>query len=260
MTNSNFIKKRAFLTHMTIIEFLEEYGLSHAEANIYVALLETGSTLVGPIIKKTGLHRGTTYQILQRLKEKGFVSSIIKGKKQYFEPAEPERFMSILKEKEEKLLQILPILNSKFHSNKETQEIKVYSGLKGIHSVMDKMLEELKSGDIYYDYAASGLFREMMGAYWSTWQKRKKKYGIKSYVIFNEEVRKRHPTLLKEYYGKVRFIPKNFNILTDTITYKDHVLLFIWTAKPPVVIVIQNKDNAKSYLNQFKLMWKHAKK
>ncbi len=56
---------------MNEIETLESLGLSEAEARVYLALLETGSTLAGPIIKKTGLHRGTTYQILQRLKEKG---------------------------------------------------------------------------------------------------------------------------------------------------------------------------------------------
>ena len=55
---------------MTELEVLEEFGLTEAEAKIYLALLETGSTLAGLIIKKTALHRGTTYQILQRLKEK----------------------------------------------------------------------------------------------------------------------------------------------------------------------------------------------
>ena len=84
-------------------EILQELGLSEAEAKVYLALLETGSTLAGQIIKKTGLHRGTTYQILQRLKEKGLVSSIIKGKKQYFEPASPDRLMDVLKERQDKI-------------------------------------------------------------------------------------------------------------------------------------------------------------
>ena len=42
--------------------------------------------------------------------------------------------------------------------------------------------------------------------------------------------------------------------------YKDMVILLIWTAKPPIAVVIKNKDNAESYKNQFKLMWKMAKK
>ena len=96
---------------MAELNVLEELGLSPAEAKIYLSLIEIGSTLAGPIIKRTGLHRGTTYQILQRLKEKGLVSSIVKGKKQYFEPANPDRLMDSLKEREEKLHEILPSLN-----------------------------------------------------------------------------------------------------------------------------------------------------
>jgi len=66
--------------------------------------------------------------------------------------------------------------------------------------------------------------------------------------------------LLKDYYGEARFHPKEYASITDTIIYKDTVALFIWTAKPPIAVLIKNKDNAQSYLNQFRLMWKYAKK
>lgn len=244
---------------MTEKEILHELGLSEAEAKIYLALLETGSTLVGPIIKKTGLHRGTTYQVLQRLKEKGLVSSIIKGKKQYFEPASPNRLMDVLKEREEKLESIIPILTNKLEASKEKQEVTVYYGVKGIRSVMDKMIEELKQNGEYYDFGVSGLFREMMGAYWNVWQKKKRKYKIKAKVIFTEELKKKNPELLKNYFGLARFHPKKYSSIMDTMIYKDTVLLLIWTAKPPIAVVIKNKDNAESYKNQFKFLWKFAK-
>ncbi|MBU1270375.1 MAG: helix-turn-helix domain-containing protein [Nanoarchaeota archaeon] len=98
---------------MAEIDILEDLGLSEAEAKVYLALLETGSTLAGPIIKKTGLHRGTTYQILQRLIEKGLVSYVIKAGKRYFEATDPNRFLAILKEKERtKNTRNLTFLNS----------------------------------------------------------------------------------------------------------------------------------------------------
>jgi len=245
---------------MAEIEILEQLGLSEAEAKVYLALLELGSTLAGAVIKKTGLHRGTTYQILQRLKEKGLVSSIIKGKKQYFQAAEPERLMDVLKEKQQSLQEILPNLKAKSEASKEKQEIAVYYGTKGIRSVLDKMLEELRKKGEYYDFGVSGLFREVMKEYWDIWQKQKKKYKIKSYVIFNKEIKKKNPELLKDYYGEARFHPKEYSSITDTIIYRDNVILFIWTAKPPIAVVIKNKDNADSYKNQFKLMWRYAKK
>ena len=245
---------------MAEIDVLEQFGLSEAEAKVYLALLETGSTLAGQIIKKTGLHRGTTYQILQRLKEKGLVSSVIKGKKQYFGPASPERLMDVLKEKEEKLQEILPNLKAKLEASKEKQEVTVYYGVNGIRSVMDKILEELKPNGTYYDFGVSGLFRNIMGPYWDLWQKKKRKYRIKSYVIFTEEIKKKNPKLLEDYFGAARFHPKEFYSITDTIIYKDTVALFIWTAKPPIAVIIKNKDNAESYKKQFKFMWEYAKK
>ncbi|MBI4146806.1 BlaI/MecI/CopY family transcriptional regulator [Candidatus Woesearchaeota archaeon] len=244
---------------MAELEVLEELGLSEAEAKVYLALLETGSTLAGTIIKKTGLHRGTTYQILQRLKEKGLVSSVIKGKKQYFEPVSPERLMDILKEKQERLQEFLPILKARTEFSKDKQDVTVYSGIRGIRSVLDKMLEELGPHGEYYDFGVSGLFRNVIGPYWDLWQKRKRKNNIKSHVIFNEELKRTNPKLLQEYYGKARFHPKEYASMTDTMIYKDTVIMFIWTAKPPIAVIIKNKENAESYKNQFRLMWRFAK-
>lgn len=245
---------------MAELETLMDFGLSEAEAKVYLALLDIGSTLAGPVIKKTGLHRGTTYQVLQRLKEKGLVSSIIKGKKQYFEAVNPDRLMDVLKEKQESLQAVLPALKRKIAAGKEKQDVVVYSGVKGIRSFMDKMLEELGYRGEYYDFGVSGLFQEVMGVYWKLWQERKRKYKIQSYVIFNEALKKKNPRLLKEYYGKAKFHPREYSSITDTMVYKDTAALFIWTAQPPLVVVIKNKDNALSYKNQFKMMWGAAKK
>ena len=245
---------------MSEIDVLEDLGLSEAEAKVYLALLETGSTLAGPIIKKTGLHRGTTYQILQRLIEKGLVSYVIKAGKRYFEAIDPKRFLEILKEKQEEIQKILPSLIQKRKLSKEKQEVNVYVGYKGIKTAWENILQELKHGGQYLDFGVSGLFKDIMGAYWYQWQRKKRKYNIKSKCIFDETLKEKNPQLLKDYFGKARFYPHQFKSLTDTIIYNDKVVLFIWTAKPPIAIVIQNKENADSYRNQFKLMWKYLRK
>ena len=241
---------------MESLAVLEELGLTEAECRVYLALLELGSSRAGPIIKKTNLHRGTTYQILQRLEEKGLVSSIIEGKKQKFDAADPQRLMDLLKEKEENLHSILPELALKRKMSKETQDVTVYYGIKGIRSILDKILEELSSGGEYCDFGVSGKFRDVMGPYWDLFQKRKRTLSIKSRVLFNENVKKNYPGLLKDYVGKARFIESGS--ITDTIIYSNTVVLLIWTSTPVVGIVIENKDNANSYRSNFELLWKHA--
>jgi len=245
---------------MDEISLLQELGLTEAESRAYLALLDTGSTTAGPLIKKTGLHRATAYQILNRLKEKGLASSVIKGKKQCFEPAHPQRLLDVLHERQESLHALLPQLQARLNAGKEKQDIKVYYGIKGIRTVFDRLLEELSPNGAYYDFGVSGLFREKMGTYWDHWQKTKKEQKIKAYVIFNSDVGKQVPQVLKEYVGVARFNPKGFSSLTDTFIYNNTVVLVIWTANPPIAVVIENAQNAKSYKNQFLLMWKNAKK
>ncbi len=241
-------------------EVLVELGFSDGEAKLYLALLERGPSLAGKLIRDTGFHRGTLYQLLDRLKEKGLVSSVVREGKQHFEAANPHRLMDVLKKREEDLSSVMSGLEAKMLLHREVQEVTVYTGVKGIRTVLDKMMEDLRPGGTYYDFGVSGLFRAVMGTYWDLWQKRKKRYGIKSSVIFNRKLRKSEPGLLEDYVGEARFHPPEYSSLTDTVIYGDSVILFIWTAKPPLAVVVKNRANAESYLNQFKLLWKHAKR
>ncbi|MEK6924552.1 MAG: helix-turn-helix domain-containing protein [Candidatus Micrarchaeota archaeon] len=237
---------------------LMELGLSDGEARLYLALLGRGPSRAGELIRDTGFHRGTAYQLLDRLKEKGLVSSVVREGKQHFEAANPRRLMDLLKKREEYLSSAMPGLEAKMLLHREEQEVTVYTGVNGIRTVLDRMMDDLRKGGTYYDFGVSGLFRTVMGSYWDLWQKRKKRYGLKSFVIFNRKLLKTEPDLLKNYSGEARFHPPEYSSLTDTMIYGDTVVLFIWTAKPLLAVVIKSRANAKSYLNQFKLLWKHA--
>jgi len=239
---------------------LRELGFTGNEAKVYLALLETGQATAGPVIKKTGLHKATTYQIFQRLAEKGLVSSVMEGKTRHFMPASPRRLLDTLQQQEERLRGALPRLEAMLRAGKEKQEVTVYAGLKGIRSALDTMLSEVGSGGTYYDFGVSGLFQEMMGGYWDSFQRLKRRNHICPYVIFSQEVKRKNTYLLENYYGRARFHPKEFPSITDTFIYKDTVALFVWTAKPPIAVMIKNADNARSYRNQFMLMWKNAER
>ena len=239
---------------------LEEVGFTNSEARVYLALLSSGQSLVGNIIKKTGFHRATTYQLLQRLIEKGFASNITINNKQHFEAIKPNQLINFLKEKEDLLQTALPKLNLMHSKDKNNQITQVYTGVKGIKSVLDSVLQELTPNGTYYDFGVSGLFFETMETYWTSWQKRKKQFNIQSKVIFNEDLRQKNSKIINQYFGEARFYPKKFSSLTDTIIYNDTTILILWTANPPIAIKIINKDNAISYKNQFMYLWKNAHK
>jgi len=240
------------------LEVMRSAGLTEAESVVYLALLELGSSTAGPVIKKTGMHRATVYDALRKLMEKGFASFVIKGKKKNFEAADPKNILNSLSEREREFKKMLPRLLSRKELARAQQEVVVYEGTKGIWIVMQNILEELKGGGEYYNFGVSGLFRSVMGKNWDRWQKRKKKLGIRAYCIFDAGVKERDPYLVQNYVGKKKFHPPHYRSLTDTLIYKDKVVMFIWSAKPPIAVVIRNKENALGYKNQFLFMWKHA--
>lgn len=238
---------------------LRELGLSEAEAKVYLALLESGPSAAGGIIKKAGLHRATTYQVFQRLEEKGLVSSVVEGGRRSFMAASPRRLQDTLRQREWALEEAMPALERMQKAAGGRQEITVYSGVAGIRSALDAMLEEVGRGGTYCDFGVSGLFKKTLGPYFYVWQNSKRRMKITSYVIFNESLRPDRQ-FFREYYGKSRFTPKEHTSLTDTMIYRDTVILLIWTARPPVAVVIRNRENAKSYQSQFWFMWKSAKR
>jgi len=238
---------------------LQEIGLTEIEAKVYVTLLGLGGAGAGEIIKKTGLHKATVYNVLQQLIEKGVVSYILAGKERFFKAEDPDVFLDMLKYKEQQLKDILPELKRKIGSEKKEQEATIYSNVRGIRTVCESILDELKPNGTYLDFGVSGLFKDVMGAYWFQWQKKKKLFKIKSKCIFDESVRQRKE-ILQNYFGAKKFVGKESYSPVDTMIYNDKVVLFIWNAKPPLAVKIKSNDVAEAYRNQFKLLWKIAKR
>ena len=69
---------------MTIIEALQNLGLTDKEARVYTALLKRGRTSAYGIAEESGLKKPTTYVILDDLIEKGLASRIPRVRKQLF--------------------------------------------------------------------------------------------------------------------------------------------------------------------------------
>src|SRR3989338_2792915 len=89
------------------LTILEEAGLTEKEAKLYLVLLEEGSSTTGPLIKRLGLHKATVYALLERLKERGLVSSVIRGRTQQFQATEPQLLLDQQQEREERLKELL---------------------------------------------------------------------------------------------------------------------------------------------------------
>jgi len=92
------------------IDKLRQIGLSDKESNVYLALIEFGDSLVSEIAERTRINRSLLYDVLSGLADKGMVTYILKNNVRYYRAAEPEKILSIIREKENIFKTMLPEL------------------------------------------------------------------------------------------------------------------------------------------------------
>jgi len=230
---------------------LVEAGFGKSEAEIYLALLKFGKSTVTKLTQETGIHRTYIYDVIEKLKEKGLVSQIKEENKKYFQAAAPERIREYLLERIGDVDKLIPKLNKIRQKSKEETTVEIYKGKEGVKTILNDMIKE---GKDYYAIGSIKEFEEVLPIFTEQFLGKVNKKGMKEKVILKEgmkiEEAKRH-----EY----RYLPKDHVFLTGILVYSDRVAFFIWK-EPYIQILIKNKDMARSYLTQFNILWKTAKR
>ena len=176
------------------ITVLKEAGLTDGEVKVYLALLEVGSSTIGPILERSKVTKSIIYRILDRLIEKGLVSYIIKNKTKHFQAASPNKLLDYVEARKEemdenkkKIQELLPELLLKQNLSKKS-EATVYEGFKGIITAHDKRFERLKRGDEYFFFGLPQKQPEYFHAYWQKDHKKRMKLGIKCKMLYDQKV------------------------------------------------------------------------
>ena len=236
------------------LQVLQEIGLSSTESKVYLALLELGSTLAGEITKKSQINRTNVYDALERLIEKGLATYVISSNRKVFEPVEPNKLKTMLEEKQEKLKEILPLLQSRYNEIKSNEEAIIFKSKNGIKSIFEDILKERK--DLFV-YGAESRFAFMFPAYQKYWNKRRAKLGIKVKIIYSKNVKgKKEEEKLKLL--TMKFLPKHYSFPSTILIYANKVTTIAWT-EIPFGFMIKSKEVAKSNINFFEILWKIAK-
>ena len=231
---------------------MQEAGLTKNESLIYKALLELGPSLAGQISRKTGLHRRTVYDVIEMLIKKGLVGYILKNNRKIFESASPERFLDILKEKQNSINEFLPEMMALYTKTQEKQETNFYKGRLGLKTVLEDQLKS-KTKEILI-LGASPLAYEILEFYFKWFDKKRKSRKIKSRIIFNKTNKK-----IKIPYSEIKFLPSKYSSPLAVNIYRDKVAIILWSKENLIAIVIKNKEISEGYKKYFELMWKIAK-
>lgn len=158
---------------MQIETILKNFGLNEKEIAVYLALIELGPSPVRLLSAKSGVNRGTTYDILKSLISLGLVSYYNKQSHQYFAAEQPEKLLSAVKDKEQRLLELkdnirqsLPQLKFLFERQGGKPAVKLYEGLRGVKTILEDVLESVgrEKVKLYYVYSSASLRKDVYEA------------------------------------------------------------------------------------------------
>ncbi len=230
-------------------EILKETGLQEGEITVYLALLKLKDSTATQITQYTGLHRSHIYDLIEKLREKGLVSFVIKNNVKYFRASSPTRILDYIKEKEVKIEKILPELISLSKEKEEEIRVEIYKGKEGIKTILNDLL---KKGE---DYILFGhlKFEEILPIYIEQFVRLADKKKIKERAILEKGIK-----IIQTKRHEYKHISKEYLFPNANIVYGNKVAIVIWQ-KPYYVLLIENKDLAQSYKTHFNLLWKIAK-
>ncbi len=229
------------------MEILSKIGFEEKEKKIYLVLLRLGKATASEISEASSIERTLCYSILQKMIDKAIVSYFVESNVKYFSAIEPKKLLEDLKEKEKELKESLPKLEEIMALKDEKTKAEIYRGKEGIKHTLKDII---KVGQDYVVFGEEGRFQEVLPIETEQFMRKIEAAKIKERVLVKQGAK-----IVKSKNSKFKFIPKEYFSPTSTIVYGHKIAIFVFS-EPLLVVLVENKDVAKSYLNYFNLMWK----
>ena len=240
---------------------LHDIGLSPNEARGYEALLSTGEASVQTISKKSGVHRRNVYDSLAKLIEKGLASEVFIHGEKHFKPMEPRVLLSLLKEKEDQISKILPEMQAKYEAVQENEEAYIYKGIEGVKNYLRDILT---TKEPVYFIGAKGMWLDpRLQHFLPQFERERKRLGIKFHHIFDHEVKKKLPEIMKLVGKPYKFLPKDYSSSTMVDIFGHYVVTFVShqatvpgkLPDQPIQFVMKSQKLADGYRKFWQFMW-----
>jgi hypothetical protein len=238
----------------------QKFGLNDKESALYVALLELGQSEVSAIALKARVKRPTAYFVLRDLEEKGFVSSILSGKKKKFVAEDPKKLLAVEKTKIADLETALPGLLGLALQNQYKPGVRFFSGKAGVKAVYEETLLQPPGSEMLSIGNAQAIEESIPG--FPEWYiKRRVQGGLRMRAITpatpamaivkkRDQVELRHTRLLD---------PKQFTAGVEINIYGNKVSAVSVVENELVGIIIESTVLALAQKQLFEILWSSAR-
>mgnify|MGYP006279547871 CR=1 FL=1 len=242
-----------------------DFGLSDKEADIYLICLKAGEATANRISSLSNFPRSTTYDILEKLKHQGFITTTIKDKKTFFIANNPNTILMHLDEAERRFLEdsankkrkfneILPKLENLQNKINAKPTAEVFEGIVSLSKVLDDISE---NADEILIIGSQENAVENIGYRVDRFKNKRKLRKIKTRQILDDTKETREAKIDKS--AQFRFLDSLIDSKEATFIYNDIVVHLIISHEISA-IRIKSKEYADSRKIIFEELWKNANK
>jgi sugar-specific transcriptional regulator TrmB len=245
-----------------LLERLILFGFSHAEASVYLYLLQKGIETGGSkIALGTGLHRQYVYLALPRLIDDGLVEEVAHGKQAKYKARPPHELEKIGRKKALYASDLARDLNVVSAIGND-QTFEVVQGVRAIqeHEVSLVTNADPSSWECYIIGGGTAGYSRVMGDFLEEYleQMRVKKLPIR-YIGSSNEI-----PFYRDYVGRFenqeyRFMDKLPEGVTHLVVRQDSVSFYSFLT-PPLVYIVKSPQVAENYKKFFMMLWEMVDK
>ena len=238
-------------------KLLKSLGFTESEVTVYLVSLEMGPASVQDLAKKANVSRVTTYTVIEALMRDGLMSTVQKGKKNYFVAEAPERLVSFVQNKVKGMESTLGEVSASLHELKLIQRgekpvVKMYEGDEASRVIQEDIVKtQPQHIDEFgnYDDMRRHFPKEAHVEHGNRVAKFKPR--SRSVYIAHEtgDLVKHNPNLQSH-----RILDKKIDFHGDLVVYGDKVAMLSFADKP-IGVIVESKNIAELFRTMFDHYW-----
>ncbi|MBI4975180.1 hypothetical protein HZC20_00745, partial [Candidatus Peregrinibacteria bacterium] len=224
-----------------LIEILTKIGLTDKEAKVYLAAVESGTAPVSTIAKIAQINRISSYDVLEKLKQKGLISYFTKKKIKFFTGLKPEILVEEFEKKAHDLKKALPKLKI-LTGETSHPKVRYFEGLEGIKAIY---LDTLTSKTEILNYSNSYEIRKIWPKYDEEYvEKRAHKKIYLRGICPRDKAGELVHSADKKYYRELRLVPSDQFDFTNEINIYDNKVAIISFKDELIGMIIESTEIA----------------
>ncbi len=239
-----------------LISWLLSTGLDEQRAELYLAALGRGEATAKELADDLKLGRTAVYDNLRALEERGYVKTILHGKRKVFVPLHPKELYKKFDNQKQQLKDLLPDFLSLYSEEGKQPFVQLFQGPFAAREVYEDILAVAKKEYLYFSPPELTL-QTVDKAYIAKWIERRVAKGlhsrslrVKSKVVVNEALFNDEA----QYLRQIRYLPEYVELKASIYLYGENIGV-ISTHKEGTAFVIHSPDLSFSFKQIFEFLW-----